>query len=156
MPGLPPVERLEDYLDLVSAVEFVATELETPIVLEGYMPPHDSRVQCIKVTPDPGVIEVNVHPVETWDELSDVTTRLYEAARQCRLGTEKFDLDGKHTGTGGGNHIVLGAATPVDSPAAGINRLPPCTETREPLKPHGQSSISNEMIYNIVDICTQG
>lgn len=113
---LPPVERLEDYLDLVSAVEFVATELETPIVLEGYMPPHDSRVQCIKVTPDPGVIEVNVHPVETWDELSDVTTRLYEAARQCRLGTEKFDLDGKHTGTGGGNHIVLGAATPVDSP----------------------------------------
>lgn len=113
---LPPVERLEDYLDLVSAVESVAAQFQVPVVLEGYLPPHDPRVQCIKVTPDPGVIEVNVHPAESWEQLKDITTRLYQTARECRLGTEKFDLDGKHTGTGGGNHIVLGAATPADSP----------------------------------------
>lgn len=113
---MPPVERLEDYLDLVSAIEQVASEQQLPVVLEGYLPPHDSRVQQIKVTPDPGVIEVNVHPAGDWEQLTDITTRLYQAARECRLGTEKFDLDGKHTGTGGGNHIVLGAATPADSP----------------------------------------
>ncbi|TWT98191.1 hypothetical protein Pla108_23480 [Botrimarina colliarenosi] len=113
---MPPVERLDVYLDLVAAIEETAEELGTPIVLEGYLPPHDSRLKHIKVTPDPGVIEVNVHPAERWEELVDITTGVYDDARQCRLGTEKFDLDGSHTGTGGGNHVVLGGSTPADSP----------------------------------------
>lgn len=113
---MPPTERLEDYLDLVSAVEATAEELETPIVLEGYLPPGDHRIHNIKVTPDPGVIEVNTHPAGTWDELVESTTAIYEEAFYSRLGTEKFDLDGKHTGTGGGNHVVLGGPTPQDSP----------------------------------------
>src|SRR5205814_8777837 len=70
----------------------------------------------VKVTPDPGVIEVNLHPAENWNDLVNNTTVLYEDARQARLGTEKFMLDGRHTGTGGGNHLVLGGATPPDSP----------------------------------------
>lgn len=113
---MPPVEHLEHYLDLISAIESVAAEMQTPVVIEGYLPPHDARMGCIKVTPDPGVIEVNVHPVETWEELRENTLAFYEDARQSRLGTEKFDLDGKHTGTGGGNHVVLGGSTPADSP----------------------------------------
>lgn len=113
---MPPTDTLEDYLDLVWAIEQTATDLEMPIVLEGYLPPKDHRIQMIKVTPDPGVIEVNIHPSHTWKELVDNTTSLYEEARQCRLATEKFDLDGKHTGTGGGNHVVLGGAAPWDSP----------------------------------------
>ncbi len=113
---MPPMERLEDYLDLISAVESVAQAMETPVVIEGYLPPHDPRIDCIKVTPDPGVIEVNVHPVQSWDQLETNTFAFYEHARQSRLGAEKFDLDGKHTGTGGGNHIVLGGSTPADSP----------------------------------------
>jgi uncharacterized protein (DUF2126 family)/transglutaminase-like putative cysteine protease len=113
---MPPVATLEDYLELVTAVEDTAAELSTPILIEGYTPPNDPRLNVLKVTPDPGVIEVNLHPATDWNQLVDHTTVLYEEARQSRLGTEKFMIDGRHTGTGGGNHIVIGGATPANSP----------------------------------------
>ena len=113
---MPPVARLEDYLDLIGYIELVAEERQQPVVIEGYLPPVDHRLQILKVTPDPGVIEVNVQPARDWEQLCDITSGLYEDARLSRLGTEKFQLDGKHAGTGGGNHIVLGGATPQDSP----------------------------------------
>jgi uncharacterized protein (DUF2126 family) len=113
---LPPVESTEEYLDLVAAIEATAAELKMPVVVEGEAPPRDPRLERLAVTPDPGVIEVNLHPSKTWDQLVERTTVLYEEARQTRLGTEKFMMDGRHTGTGGGNHILLGAEAPADSP----------------------------------------
>jgi uncharacterized protein (DUF2126 family)/transglutaminase-like putative cysteine protease len=113
---LPPVRTAEDYLDLIAAIELTAAALRLPVVLEGEPPPHDPRLAHVKVTPDPGVIEVNLQPAASWRELTAHTTTLYEEARQTRLGTEKFMVDGRHTGTGGGNHIVIGGATPGDSP----------------------------------------
>lgn len=113
---MPPTSHLEDWLELVAAIEATCVELEMPVVLEGYSPPRDPRLNSIAVTPDPGVIEVNIHPASTWEELVRNTTDLYEDARQSRLATEKFALDGRHVGTGGGNHIVVGGATPADSP----------------------------------------
>jgi uncharacterized protein (DUF2126 family) len=113
---MPPLDTADDYLALLAAVENIAEQLDVVVVLEGYAPPYDSRLERVVVTPDPGVIEVNVRPVARWRELVDETTALYEDARQIRLGTEKFMLDGRHTGTGGGNHVVLGGATPPDSP----------------------------------------
>lgn len=113
---LPPLNRLIHYVKLVQAIEAVAEKLSCPVVFEGYEPPRDDRLRKLLITPDPGVIEVNVHPAHDWPELVDITRNLHEAARLSRLGTEKFMLDGKHTGTGGGNHVTMGAAKAVDSP----------------------------------------
>ena len=113
---LPPIHHIEHSLELLQVIEKTATQLQIPVVLEGYAPPRDYRMELISVTPDPGVIEVNIHPAATWKELVDRTDKLYEQARLARLGTEKFMLDGRHTGTGGGNHITIGAAKPADSP----------------------------------------
>jgi uncharacterized protein (DUF2126 family) len=113
---MPPLERLEDYLDLLSAIEATAKTLAMKLVLEGYPPPRDPRLKLLQVTPDPGVIEVNIHPVNNWKDLVANTEFLYNAAFESRLSAEKFMTDGRHTGTGGGNHFVMGGATPADSP----------------------------------------
>ncbi|MGI4776711.1 MAG: DUF2126 domain-containing protein [Janthinobacterium lividum] len=113
---MPPLARLEDYLDLVSAIEVTSEQLGLKVVMEGYPPPRDPRLKMLAVTPDPGVIEVNIHPANNWKELVDHTEFLYDAAFETRLSAEKFMTDGRHTGTGGGNHFVMGGATPADSP----------------------------------------
>ncbi len=113
---MPPLEKADHYFELISAVEKTAQNLKMPVTIEGYLPPFDPNLNVMKITPDPGVLEVNIHPAPTWEDLVKTTTDLYDIARLNRLGTEKFLLDGRHTGTGGGNHIVIGGLTPVDSP----------------------------------------
>ncbi len=111
---LPPLARAEEYLELIALIEAVGDGL--PIRIEGYPAPEDPRLGVLRVTPDPGVIEVNVHPAETWREAVAITTGVYEDARAIRLGADKFMIDGRHTGTGGGAHVVIGGARPEDSP----------------------------------------
>jgi uncharacterized protein (DUF2126 family)/transglutaminase-like putative cysteine protease len=112
----PPLYAAEDWLELTAAVEDTAQEFGRKVVLEGYLPPEDPRMLSFSVTPDPGVLEVNIHPSNSWAETVERTEQLYEVARETGLATEKFMLDGRHVGTGGGNHVVMGGATPADSP----------------------------------------
>ncbi len=113
---LPPLTHLEHALELLGVIEAAAAATGVPVLIEGYPLPSDPRLRSVVVAPDPGVIEVNVQPASSWDELVHITTTLYDEARQTRLGTEKFALDGIHTGTGGGNHLTIGGRTPADSP----------------------------------------
>ncbi|MFD3706379.1 DUF2126 domain-containing protein [Nocardia sp. NPDC058658] len=113
---LPPVTELDDFLDLIAKVEAAAVAIGQPVVLEGYAPPSDARLHTFSVTPDPGVIEVNIMPTSSFAEQAQVLNTLYEQARLARLSTESFDVDGTHGGTGGGNHITLGGVTPARSP----------------------------------------
>ncbi|GAB93507.1 transglutaminase family protein [Gordonia rhizosphera] len=113
---LPPLAKLEEYLAVVEFIEESAAAIDTPVVIEGYGPPSDPRLVSLTVTPDPGVIEVNIQPTNSFAEQSELLESLYDHARRARLGTETFDLDGSHGGTGGGNHITLGGRTPADSP----------------------------------------
>ncbi len=113
---MPPVALLEEYLDLIATLEETAAGLRCPIRIEGYTPPSDYRLERIQVTPDPGVLEVNIHPARSWRETLINTSAVYEEAKQCHLMSDKFMLDGRHIGTGGGNHMTLGGPTPADSP----------------------------------------
>jgi uncharacterized protein (DUF2126 family) len=113
---MPPLEGFADYLDLLGAIESTAARLGVPVHVEGYLPADDPRINIIKVTPDPGVLEVNVHPAASWRETVEITRAVYEEARFAGLGTDKFLHDGRQVGTGGGNHVVVGGATPADTP----------------------------------------
>ena len=113
---LPYVSVLADYLDLVAAIEETSEHLQKQIWIEGYPAPPDPRIQVFSLTPDPGVLEVNMPPTSDWDELETLNEILAEETQQHRLIAAKFGYDGTHLATGGGSHITLGGPSLAESP----------------------------------------
>lgn len=113
---LPPFDSIDPFLEVIATLQHVAKTLNMPIMIEGYQPPFDKRIEKLVVAPDPGVIEINIHPSTNWGDIVKNYDILFEEAKNVKLGAQKFMLDGKHTGTGGGNHITLGGLTPAESP----------------------------------------
>jgi uncharacterized protein (DUF2126 family) len=113
---MPPFTTAEAFVELVTLIERVAKKLNQPIILEGYPPAKDPRISLFRITPDPGVIEVNVPPCKSWEELTEQTETLYREAKEIGLAAGKFAIDGRATGTGGGCHITLGGECPQESP----------------------------------------
>ncbi len=112
---LPPVGTTEDWLELVTAIEEAASQLGVPVRLEGYRP-SDPRLRVCSVTPDPGVIEVNVPVASSFREYREMLEVVSDAANHAGLRLEKYQLDGREVGGGGGDHLTLGGASAVESP----------------------------------------
>ncbi len=113
---LPYVPVIADYLDLIAAVEDTCAYLGQPVWIEGYTPPADPRIRAFSLTPDPGVLEVNLPPTSDWDDLESLNALLAEEAQRHRLIAAKFAYDGSHLATGGGSHITVGGPSVADSP----------------------------------------
>ena len=113
---LPPRRALQEWLDLVAAIEATSAEAGRRVILEGHAPPRDPRLQSVSAAPGPGVIEIRMPASASWSQQVQRTRQLYEAARHADLAAETFMIDGRHVGTGGGNHLVMGGARPSDSP----------------------------------------
>ncbi len=113
---LPYVPVIADYLDLIAAVEDTSRYLDQRVWIEGYTPPADPRIRAFSLTPDPGVLEVNLPPTSNWDDLEELNKILAEEAGRYRLIAGKFGYDGSHLATGGGSHITVGGPSLADSP----------------------------------------
>jgi uncharacterized protein (DUF2126 family) len=113
---LPPLASQADFIELVGVVDRVRRELSVPVILEGYPPPSGPMLRRITVTPDPGVLEVNIPPTRATDEYVELLETIYAAGLHAGLHTEKYLLDGRLAGSGGGHHLTLGGPTPMQSP----------------------------------------
>jgi uncharacterized protein (DUF2126 family)/transglutaminase-like putative cysteine protease len=113
---LPPLKSAESFCDLVRAVDDVSAALDIPVMVEGYPPPKSPELLHFLVTPDPGVLEVNLPPTRTSRQHTELLEKVFEAALHSGLTAEKYQLDGRQAGSGGGNHITLGGPTPMSSP----------------------------------------
>jgi uncharacterized protein (DUF2126 family) len=113
---MPPLEDLDGYMALLGVVERAAASHRLAVCVEGYDPPADPRLNVLRITPDPGVIEVNLHPAASWSELASSTRVLDEEARAVGLTTVKYWYDGRPLATGGGNHVTLGGPSWSESP----------------------------------------
>jgi uncharacterized protein (DUF2126 family)/transglutaminase-like putative cysteine protease len=115
---LPPMPSAARFCELVRAIDDASAALDIPVVFEGYPPPKSWELWSFAVTPDPGVLEVNIPPTRTSREHVELMEKVFDAAAHAGLVAEKYQVDGRPAGSGGGNHITLGGPSPLQSPFA--------------------------------------
>lgn len=113
---LPPLPRFEDFCALVAALDAARVETGLRCHLEGYGPPPSPNLRRFAVTPDPGVLEVNLPPAYDSREAAALHATVFDAALATGLTAERYMLDGRLAGSGGGNHITVGGPTTMTSP----------------------------------------
>src|SRR5262249_26088219 len=113
---LPPVPSFDAWLALVAEIDAARAATGLEVRLEGYPPPSAPGQLRFSVAPDPGVLEVNLPPVPDPRASAAPVEQVFDAALHVGLHSEKFLVDGRPAGSGGGNHITLGGPTPLESP----------------------------------------
>lgn len=113
---LPPTQTVDIFLDLIAIVDAAANELGLEVTLEGYGPPKNRKLLSLAVTPDPGVLEVNMPVTDTVGDYLETLDTIYDAALHSGLHSEKYQIDGRQAGSGGGHHLTFGGPTPLSSP----------------------------------------
>ncbi len=112
----PPLESADDFLALLAIVDETAQTLSMSVALEGYPPVSTPELKKFCVTPDPGVLEVALPPVTTVRQHAELVDAVFDVALHAGLHSEKYLLDGRMAGSGGGNHVTFGGPEPLQSP----------------------------------------
>jgi uncharacterized protein (DUF2126 family)/transglutaminase-like putative cysteine protease len=113
---LPPSATAEEFLALVEAVDQARRATGVEVQLEGYPPPSSPLLSRLAVTPDPGVLEVNLPPRTSGRAHAALLDTVFEAGLHAGLHSEKWLLDGRLAGSGGGHHVTVGGPVPLESP----------------------------------------
>jgi uncharacterized protein (DUF2126 family) len=113
---VPPVARFDDFCALIAAIDRAREATGLAVELEGYGPPPSPDRLRFAVTPDPGVLEVNLPPVATCREATALYHAMFDAGLAAGLTAERYLLDGRAAGSGGGNHITIGGPVAERSP----------------------------------------
>lgn len=114
LPGLPDVPA---FVALLQDLAEAARRAEQPaLVLAGCPPPVNPSAAWTTVTPDPGVIEVNMAPAPNVSTFLDWMRELHGAASRHSLSPERYWFNGDVADSGGGGHLTLGGPTAERSP----------------------------------------
>jgi uncharacterized protein (DUF2126 family) len=113
---LPPLASAEDFFALLAEIDAVRRDLGIEVMLEGYPPPSSPLLKRLAITPDPGVLEVNVPPTRDTQSYVRLMETVFDAALHAGLHCEKYQVDGRMAGSGGGNHLTFGGPSPIESP----------------------------------------
>ena len=114
---LPPLLQapFRELLDILTG-ELAAMGVKR-YFFEGYLPADDAQVWTrVGLTADPGVLEINVPPCETWHDYHRWLVTLEHAGNAVGLRSWKVTAQGDDGGTGGGNHLLFGGPTLEENP----------------------------------------
>ncbi|MEZ4266859.1 MAG: transglutaminase family protein [Myxococcota bacterium] len=113
---MPPLASAEEFFTVVELIQQSRDATGVDLRLGGYSPPSGPDLFRFAVTPDPGVLEVNLPPVASIAEYDPLIHAVFDCALASGLHSEKYMLDGRQQGSGGGNHLTMGGPKLLESP----------------------------------------